>query len=223
MNVPADLPRPISPAFGAPFGDEADLSDEDGESARRHSGIGQRLVQNVQPPEVMKVKKEKKIKPKDSESDTDAIAVTEKKERKKSIDREGDRGRKLKDVTNSPRRRPAPSIHSDSAGEGMWIHVSISGITDSLLADHGRSNGRLTPSDPRDSRPKTPVLRSPVRGTHANPEESPYLPTPLPSSVDSTPAVYTVSLPANDADAAAGGRERRTRKSVNYAEPKLNT
>jgi hypothetical protein len=42
---------------------------------------------------------------------------------------------------------------------------------------------------------------------------SPGLPTPRTSSPAFDP----------DADAAAGGRERRVRKSVNYAEPKLNT
>lgn len=58
-----------------------------------------------------------------------------------------------------------------------------------------------------------------------------YLPTPAPSSVTSTPAGMRDSLvlpPVMGAGAGmleqdAAGRERRARKSVNYAEPKLNT
>lgn len=59
-----------------------------------------------------------------------------------------------------------------------------------------------------------------------------YLPTPTPTSRTSTPASIRDSLvlppmagaPANVADQSElAGRERRTRKSVNYAEPKLNT
>lgn len=51
-------------------------------------------------------------------------------------------------------------------------------------------------------------------------EDRTYLPTPLPSSAATTPVTNNITLPATD---AANGRERRMRKSVNYAEPKLNT
>ena len=50
-----------------------------------------------------------------------------------------------------------------------------------------------------------------------------YLPTPLPSSAANTPVAQNFTLPPSDGETSAGGRERRTRKSVNYAEPKLNT
>lgn len=56
-------------------------------------------------------------------------------------------------------------------------------------------------------------------------DEFAYLPTPLPSSVANTPNTQHSTLPSSDAEANANAasRERRTRKSVNYAEPKLNT
>ena len=54
-------------------------------------------------------------------------------------------------------------------------------------------------------------------------EDLAYLPTPLPSSAANTPVAQQFALPSSDAEANAAGRERRTRKSVNYAEPKLNT
>lgn len=57
-----------------------------------------------------------------------------------------------------------------------------------------------------------------------------YLPTPRASSDPPPEEMDDADLPdeaprANpeEAEGAAGGRERRTRKSVNYAEPKLNT
>ncbi|KDQ34202.1 hypothetical protein PLEOSDRAFT_1081126 [Pleurotus ostreatus PC15] len=57
-----------------------------------------------------------------------------------------------------------------------------------------------------------------------------YLPTPRASSDPPPEEIDDADLPdealrANpeEAEGAAGGRERRTRKSVNYAEPKLNT
>ena len=57
-----------------------------------------------------------------------------------------------------------------------------------------------------------------------------YLPTPAPSSTASTPAAMrdALVLPPvtgvlDQTGAELGGRERRVRKSINYAEPKLNT
>lgn len=52
-------------------------------------------------------------------------------------------------------------------------------------------------------------------------DDSPYLPTPLPSTAN-TPVSQYPPLPTNGVENGAG-RERRSRKSVNYAEPKLNT
>lgn len=49
-----------------------------------------------------------------------------------------------------------------------------------------------------------------------------YLPTPLPSSVTNTPVTQNFALPSSDGEMNVNGRERRARKSVNYAEPKLN-
>lgn len=65
---------------------------------------------------------------------------------------------------------------------------------------------------------------------------SPILATPSPTNAElfdvltpkaGVPLQSSVSTPATDGGSEAGenvtGRERRTRKSVNYAEPKLNT
>jgi hypothetical protein len=58
--------------------------------------------------------------------------------------------------------------------------------------------------------------RAPLSTPGTTPAPS-HLPTPRNSSPPPIP------LPVADAEASTTGRERRVRKSVNYAEPKLNT
>ncbi|KAI0738088.1 hypothetical protein C8Q80DRAFT_1210103 [Daedaleopsis nitida] len=109
---------------------------------------------------------------------------------------------KFKDVTNSQAGRSAltpldtravPSRERQMASDGDVPSSATS------LASTSTRNFLSTPAT-------TPALSKP----------SSHLPTARPSSPTEPP-------PPADSEGAAGGRERRVRKSVNYAEPKLNT
>lgn len=114
MTVPSELPpRPSSPICGSPMHDESDLTDNDEEDMV----LGETGVNLLEVPqkeeEPKKPRKEKRNKAKeDSESDV----ARERKERKKTRETDLVQVIKLKDVTNSPRRRRVPPP-TDSGSE----------------------------------------------------------------------------------------------------------
>ncbi|THH05322.1 hypothetical protein EW145_g4883 [Phellinidium pouzarii] len=182
----SDPPRPISPILGSPAHKAFDLSEEEEAAALQVvEDIVSKQVEQEQEEALKKPKK--KFKTRD-ESDHDAV---ERRERKRTRDRDGVSGVRLKDVTNSPRRRRAPSTSDIDSDE-------LSNINSHMRKASSLSN--------------IPTVE----------EDAAYLPTPAPSSAANTPAPHLVALPPDDGE-AGGPRERRTRKSVNYAEPKLNT
>ncbi|KAF9056897.1 hypothetical protein BDP27DRAFT_1344453 [Rhodocollybia butyracea] len=154
------------------------------------------VAEEPEPEAVPVVKKEKRKVPKEKGKEKEhGVSL-----RKKLRDEMGDEGKKLKlaDVTNSPRSRPAQPV------ESVVSEVELE------TAPYRREF--LSSSPPRSS--------SSSRSSPSN-----YLPALQPTS-------SSLQIPANpptdDPDpqsesAAAGGRERRMRRSVNYAEPKLNT
>jgi hypothetical protein len=104
---------------------------------------------------------------------------------------------RLSDITNSPRRKLA--------------------ALDSKKPDSRRQR---TPESDTD----VPVPNLHTPGNALSTSASAQYPTP--TSAESTPRVDEPEqdeFADGDMNDAAGGRERRTRKSVNYAEPKLNT
>ena len=91
-------------------------------------------------------------------------------------------------------------------------------VTDYVLPDQDRQQ---TPPDTDSDMPSSALTScSSTRPPQSTPGTTPapsHLPTPRNSSPPPIP------LPIADAEASTTGRERRVRKSVNYAEPKLNT
>ncbi|KAF7981061.1 hypothetical protein HWV62_35532 [Athelia sp. TMB] len=119
--------------------------------------------------------------------------------------------KKLKDVTNSPRGRAAlPPLDTNTIDRERQ-HSPDTDINTGVSA----APSSLMPYASSQSTPATTPAQTPHPLTSSR--ESSYLPTPRPS-------ISPVPPPDGDGDAVpSGGRATRARKSVNYAEPKLNT
>ncbi|KAH8117657.1 hypothetical protein DFH11DRAFT_1038435 [Phellopilus nigrolimitatus] len=194
MPVPDQPTRPVSPALGSPIGDVMDLSEE--EEAAALKDLEDIVSREDEREEEAAKKPKKKSKPRE-DSDRDAVERTERKKVKDDVPII-----RLKDVTNSPRRRRRAAPFTDGASNNHERATS-SGLSN--VGSHA------------------PLSSSSLSTLQSAEDEPSYLPTPLPSSAANTPVAKHASLPVDDGEASAGGRERRTRKSVNYAEPKLNT
>ncbi|KAL5528946.1 hypothetical protein ACEPAG_4920 [Sanghuangporus baumii] len=188
--------RPVSPVLGSPMQEDVDLSAE--EEAAAMQAVEDIVARGEEKEQEILRKPRKKSRTRD-ESGSDAI---EKKERKKVKDKDTGSASRLKDVTNSPRRRRAAAATASAAA----------------TADSTRDTERK--EDIPDGGPP-PLVISPPLGLPLE-NDIDYLPTPLPSSAANTPVAQHFGLPSSDGEAGVGGRERRARKSVNYAEPKLN-
>ncbi|KAJ4475467.1 hypothetical protein J3R30DRAFT_556432 [Lentinula aciculospora] len=138
--------------------------------------------------------------------------------RKKLRDEMGDEGKKLKlaDVTNSPRSQASQPVDaglSEFSSYPTYSESSTVVVSEVELEVARTSTSRrefLSSSPPRSS--------SSSRSSPGN-----YLPTPQQSSTPLQISTLNVN-PNSEAELApVGGRERRVRRSVNYAEPKLNT
>ncbi|KAJ7684309.1 hypothetical protein DFH06DRAFT_1312748 [Mycena polygramma] len=135
---------------------------------------------------------------------------------------------KLKDVTNSNSPRPRSKAAAEPSPE--------SPLTPLPLESQARTFLVPAPPSPPPPEPKALPVPPQIAVVHARPVVSQPPPQPVSSgsssSLDSAPTDRDrdrdrererrcVEEPT--AETEAGGRERRTRKSVNYAEPKLNT
>ncbi|KAJ8481018.1 hypothetical protein ONZ45_g15454 [Pleurotus djamor] len=189
-------------------------------------------------------KKERRRRPKDIasempqevEAEVDVVAemdqVKEKKVKSKTKPR-------LMDVTNSPRGsvgltlRPEDIIYS-TANNPDVLNSASSSKSRSFLAPRPGSTTSSSSSSQATSSSSSSKLPPPHQ-YHREPPEASSSKTYAPPL--STPRPSTSPPPDDDMDAdnaeevlkddlgfeALGGRERRSRKSVNYAEPKLNT
>ncbi|KZT19161.1 hypothetical protein NEOLEDRAFT_1142432 [Neolentinus lepideus HHB14362 ss-1] len=220
-NVMLSPPRPPSPAFGSPIRRAAGLAEEEEERA----ALSGELEVNEEPEldEVAEMlesearrEKEKKERKKAKEKERSDGAVDRGREReRKRVAREEEEAAtaaqgdnpKLKDVTNSPRGRAAlPPLDTNSSDrERPDPEIPSSATSTVTTSSFATRNVLSTPAT-------TPApTYTPLIGTS-------HLPSPRPSH--SPP----LTDPATEPPAAeANGRERRVRKSVNYAEPKLNT
>ncbi|THV06880.1 hypothetical protein K435DRAFT_825720 [Dendrothele bispora CBS 962.96] len=180
--------RPSSPAFGSPDRREAGLAEEEEIAALRGDDVKTELSEESD----LGIKKEKrKVKSKGKERDTDSSNVSVRKKLRDEANGLIVDGKKLKlkDVTNSPRSRAAPSP----------IDAAVI------------SEVELAPTE------------KPRQFLSGSPPQSAYLPTPQASS---SPPLLPATTPEPEPEpesAFSTTRERRVRKSVNYAEPKLNT
>ncbi|RDX47361.1 hypothetical protein OH76DRAFT_1405971 [Lentinus brumalis] len=141
------------------------------------------------------------------QADSDAAEASRPRERKKhrvtedSADVVAGSKSRLKDVTNSQASRSAlPQLDTTSDRERRRSPDADEPTSATSLASTSTRNFLSTPAT-------TPAPSS---------KPASHLPTPRSSSPVAPP-------PQPDPESALGGRERRVRKSVNYAEPKLNT
>ncbi|EJD06135.1 uncharacterized protein FOMMEDRAFT_139387 [Fomitiporia mediterranea MF3/22] len=201
-------PRPVSPVLGSPMQQDIELSAEEEAAALQDvEAIAAREEEQDHDHELPSKKPRKKSKTRD-ESDRDMTERRERRKAKEKENRDAASSVRLKDVTNSPRRRRTTSTGTTSASE----------------TDHVK-HGKELPNSARPALAISPPLKLSSEGDIA------YLPTPAPSSAGNTPVAQHFSLPhpppssndTADVGTSGAGRERRTRKSVNYAEPKLNT
>jgi hypothetical protein len=181
----------------------------------------------------------------------DMAILIKRKEKEREREKEEKKLMKLKDVTNLPRKRQALKLMSDNEGEicflrccglpclKLFFSLPVSENhpppAPAAAAHHAHTHTHTHALNP----PHThPALQIPPRTFLAVssppprqliPAQPAYLPTPEPSSPltaqEPMPIVAEVPAPVQDGMAVVGGRERtrREKKSVNYAEPKLNT
>ena len=115
MVIQTDLPpRPASPLYTSPFQDDSELTDIEEDDARQEESDVTDSKVSQKGDGHKRVKKEKRSKVKD---ESESEVVPERKERKRPPkDSDPVRAVKLKDVTNSPRRRRAPPL-TDTTSE----------------------------------------------------------------------------------------------------------
>lgn len=197
-------PRAASPAFGSPARREAGLAedDEEREAVRK---LRLPLVQDddldyIPPAKKEREKKMKQVEREPEEGEAATSSRVQERKRRRHEDYSG-----LKDVTNSPRSRAMlPPLDTNASDRDRQQTpdtdgtTPISGVTSLATTRSFLSTPTTTPS--------TTI------------SQVSQLLTPRSSSSPVPPPCASTSE-----EAPMGGRERRTRKSVNYAEPKLNT
>jgi len=191
------LLRPPSPAFGSPLRRDAALAEGEDEY---EAILGQRSTNAKEEPYLERAaSKGKKLRTL-THVQADELVVEDDREREKRRLRDDPEivGQRLQDVTNA-----------------FGSRVSLPPLDTNVLdQDHHR-----TPSN-TDSDIPSSALTSSTRPLLSTPGTTPapsHLPTPRNSSPPPIP------IPPAEPDSSTVGRERRVRKSVNYAEPKLNT
>ncbi|THH26753.1 hypothetical protein EUX98_g7442 [Antrodiella citrinella] len=223
MSITTVTERPLSPAFGASLRREAALDEEEEEVIAVISGIDgpgdEELALVAQ--SITRREKKKKAKEKEREMPPEI----ERGSSSESTKRERERVKRTRDLES----------HQLPAAEGSSRKSKLKDVTnnspplllplDTTLADRERRTPETADPPPSATSTTTNSSIASSRTFLTTPATTPapsvkgelqYLPTPRSSSPVAPPEV-------SDSEAATGGRERRTRKSVNYAEPKLNT
>lgn len=205
--------RPPSPAFGSPLRRDAALAEEEEEY---EVILRQRPTNANEVPYLERATSKGKKKCTLTQAQADEVVVEDDREREKCRLRHDSEivGRRLQNVTNAFGSRVSlPPLDTNVSGMAPFgfksgvIHLSAD-------QDHHR-----TPSD-TDSDIPSSALTSSTRPPLSTPGTTPapsHLPTPRNSSPPPIP------IPPAEPDSSTVGRERRVRKSINYAEPKLNT
>ncbi|KAG1731202.1 uncharacterized protein EDB91DRAFT_730277 [Suillus paluster] len=198
-------PRAASPAFGSPARREAGLAEDDEEQEIvRKSRLPPAQDEDYVP--TAKKEREKKMKQVEREipsEEGEAAASSRVRERKR---RRHEDYSGLKDVTNSPRSRAMLPPLDTNASDRDRQHTPDTDGTTPISAVASLATTRSFLSTPA----TTPATTT---------SQISQLPTPRASSSPVPPPCASTS----ELEASAVGRERRTRKSVNYTEPKLNT
>ncbi|KAI0062149.1 hypothetical protein BV25DRAFT_1826018 [Artomyces pyxidatus] len=189
--------RPPSPAFGSPLRRDAGLAEEEEEFVAIHGQREEEIDEELE----RAARKERKKRAKARDAELVAARERERAQRAREEEQgiglaEGSKFR-LKDVTNSPTER-----------------MALPPLNTTLVSDIDRQQ---SPDSDLPSSAMTHASTS-TRPMMSTPSTTPAPPSHLPTPRSSSPP------PIPDVDAPPpGGREKRVRKSVNYAEPKLNT
>lgn len=195
------VPRSASPAFGSPIRLEAGRAEEAEEYAAIHGEIGVVIIDQNEDNDVIFKKERRKGKSKElreSGSERDGSGDVRPRERTKHRDEvEPSDLVKLKSRDSSITRTALQPIDSNGASPASPYRLVYLRICAPVY-------------DPADVEPAKHPNRQFLRPS------SPVGSAPT-SRGSSSPA------PADGDGSTTGNRERRTRKSVNYAEPKLNT
>ncbi|KAF8129179.1 hypothetical protein EV363DRAFT_1337957 [Boletus edulis] len=196
-------PRAASPALGSPERRSAGLAEDDEERQVDeiiNSGSG--MIEELDfAARARKERKEKKSKLVERDivheyTDLGTLRIKERKRRKE------EEVTGLKDVTNSPRRRTTlPPLDTHTSDRDRQRTPEMDAPTSAATS--------VTTSRTFLSTPATTPITTP---------QVSQLPTPRTSS-----PIPPAATSASESEAPSGGRERRVRKGINYAEPKLNT
>jgi hypothetical protein len=204
--------RPPSPAYGSPLRRDAGLAEEEEED---YEVLRQRPTNEQLPFEraTSKGKKKRTL----TQAQAEEVLPEDDHEREKRRLREDPAitGQRLQDVTNAfGARASLPPLDTNVSGMAPFSFKSGVIYLSADLAHH------RTPSDTDSDMPSSALTYSSTRPPLSTPGTTPapsHLPTPRNSSPPPIP------IPPAEPDALTVVRERRVRKSVNYAEPKLNT
>jgi hypothetical protein len=195
-------PRAPSPAFGSPLRRDAGLAEEEEEYAAVHGHRRVDVDEDIELERASSRGKKKRTLAQAQAEEAPAPAEGGREREKRRIREDFEvTAQRLQDVTNAfgTTRASLPPLD-----------------TNVFEQDRQRS-----PTDTDSDMPSSALTYSSTRPPSSTPGTTPassHLPTPRLSSPPPIP------LPgAADAEASITGRERRVRKSINYAEPKLNT
>ncbi|EMD34268.1 hypothetical protein CERSUDRAFT_125461 [Gelatoporia subvermispora B] len=230
--------RPPSPAYGSPLRREVGLAEEEDEKAVIRGGYY--VEQEEQEVDVVSLtitkrdKKEKKPKDKERGKEKEKERARDKESSKESSSesgrtRERERESERKRPTREPDDQPPSAIAGGSKSKLKDVTNSQSShlglpLLDTAPVDHERQR---TPDNDIPTSATSTRTSSSGRTSSSTPSTTPAPPTKaselqpayLPSPRTSSPLLQDLAVDSE----TAGGRERRVRKSINYAEPKLNT
>ncbi|TFY68434.1 hypothetical protein EVG20_g3564 [Dentipellis fragilis] len=209
IGRPASPVRPPSPAFGSPMRREAGLAEEEEEMAAMS---GEMEVKEEEEDEIL----------------LERAARREKKKRAKAREEAAAEGSGSGRTTREKRRvresedEGASSVGVSSIAEGSKLRLKD--VTNSNSHGGRRALPPLDTNVSDGERQQTPETDIPSSAlTHASTSTRPALSTPATTPAPSHLPTPRASSPVESEALPAGGREKRVRKSINYAEPKLNT
>ncbi|KAH8992191.1 hypothetical protein EDB92DRAFT_590748 [Lactarius akahatsu] len=191
-------PRAPSPAFGSPLRRDAGLAEEEEEYAVVHGHRPVDADDEVALERASSRGKKKRTLAQAQAEEAPAEGGPEREKRRLREDFEVT-AQRLQDVTNA-----------------FGTRASLPPL-DTKVSDQDRQR---TSQDTDSDMPSSAFTYSSTRPPSSTPGTTPapsHLPTPRNSSPPPIP------LPAAEAEGSTMSRERRVRKSINYAEPKLNT
>jgi hypothetical protein len=217
-------PRAPSPAFGSPLRRDAGLAEEEEEYAAVHGHRRVDLDEDVELERASSRGKKKRTLAQAQAEEAPAPAEGGREREKRRIREDFEvAAQRLQDVTNAFGTTRASLPPLDTNVFGICLPANPRWIS---FADWSAEQDRQrSPTDTDSDMPSSALTYSSTRPPLSTPGTTPgttpapsHLPTPRNSSPPPIP------LPGSaDAEASTTGRERRVRKSINYAEPKLNT